>query len=222
MTHFDLVVIEKRNFEICLLKTMENFTRESQRYYIWVCWKNGKGADDIHKELVIAEGTKALSKRTIYRWIEAFEAGQSSVEDAPRSGRPREAVTPLNVNIVEDLISNDPHISIENIQEVIPISTGSIETILHNELSVKKVCAKWIPHFLMRISERELRFPDSFSSILTMAFKILLLGMNHGLISSQFHLRMTIKFGSVEKKTVPKSQERQKIVKNGCFAFSSQ
>lgn len=142
MTHFDLVVIEKRNFEICLLKTMENFTRESQRYYIWVCWKNGKGADDIHKELVIAEGTKALSKRTIYRWIEAFEAGQSSVEDAPRSGRPREAVTPLNVNIVEDLISNDPHISIENIQEVIPISTGSIETILHNELSVKKVCAK--------------------------------------------------------------------------------
>ena len=49
---------------------------------IWVCWKNGKGADDIHKELVIAEGTKALSKRTIYRWIEAFEGGQSSIEDA--------------------------------------------------------------------------------------------------------------------------------------------
>ena len=176
MTHFDLVVIEKRNFEICLLKTMENFTRESQRYYIWVCWKNGKGADDIHKELVIAEGTKALSKRTIYRWIEAFEAGQSSVEDAPRSGRPREAVTPLNVNIVEDLISNDPHISIENIQEVIPISTGSIETILHNELSVKKVCAKWVPHVLsdenkrkrVEISRQLLEYLDNgFQNIIT-------------------------------------------------------
>ena len=140
------MVIEKNIFEICLLKAMENFTRENQRYYIWVCWKNGKGADDVHKELVIAEGTKALSKRTIYRWIEAFEAGQSSIEDAPRSGRPREAVTPSNVNIVEDLISNDPHISIESIQEVIPISAGSIETILRNELSVKKVCAKWVPH----------------------------------------------------------------------------
>src|SRR6185369_15436943 len=108
LTHFDLMVIEKDFFEICLLKTMEIFTRENQRYYIWVCWKNGKGADDIHKELVIAEGTKALSKRTINRWIEAFEAGQSSIEDAPRSGRPREAVTPSNVNIIEDLISNDP------------------------------------------------------------------------------------------------------------------
>jgi transposase len=148
LTHFDLMVIEKRIFEICLLKTMKNFTRENQQYYIWVCRENGKGADDIHKELVIAEGTKALSKRTIYRWIEAFEAGQSSIEDAPRSGRPREAVTPSNVNIVEDLISNDPHISIESIQEVIPISTGSTETILHNELSVKKVCAKWVPHVL--------------------------------------------------------------------------
>ena len=82
--------------------------------------------------------TKALSKRTIYRWIEAFEAGQSSIEDASRSGRPREAATPSNVNIIEDLISNDPHISIESIQEVIPISTGSIETILHEEISVSK------------------------------------------------------------------------------------
>jgi len=52
LTHFDLMVIEKDFFEICLLKTMEIFTRENQRYYIWVCWKNGKGADDIHKELV--------------------------------------------------------------------------------------------------------------------------------------------------------------------------
>jgi len=57
------MVIEKNIFEICLLKAMENFTRENQRYYIWVCWKNGKEADDVHKELVIAEGTKALSKR---------------------------------------------------------------------------------------------------------------------------------------------------------------
>ena len=132
-----------------------NNTRENQRYYIWSCWKSGKEADDIHKDLVITEGSRALSKRTIYRWIEAFEAGQLSIKDAPRSGRSREVVTPLNINIIEDLIiiSGDPHISIENIQKVIPISTGSIETILHNELSVKKVCAKWVlTYFLMRIN----------------------------------------------------------------------
>lgn len=109
-----------------------------------MCWKNGKGADGIHKELATAEGDKALSKRTIYRWIEAFEAGQSSIEDEPRSGRPREAVTPSNINIVENLINDDPHITIESIQQVVAISAGSIETILHNEISVRKVCAKWV------------------------------------------------------------------------------
>ena len=121
---------------------MENSTHENQRYYIWVCWKNGKGADGIHKELIAAEGDKALSKRTIYRWIEAFEAGQSSIEDGSRSGRPREAITPSNINIIENLINDDPHITIESIRQVVPISAGSIETILCNEISVKKVCAK--------------------------------------------------------------------------------
>ena len=155
------MVVENFFFEICLLKTMKNSTCENQRYYIWVCWKNGKGADDIHRELVTAEGSKALSKHTIYCWIEAFEAGQSSIEDAPHSGRPCtcEAVTPSNINIIEDLINNDPHISIESIQEAISISTGSIETILHNEISVKKVCAKWVTHVIT--GERELRFLDN-------------------------------------------------------------
>ena len=87
---------------------MENTTRENQRYYIWVYWKNGKDVTDIHRELVTAEGDKALSKRTIYCWIEAFRAGQLSIEDVPYSGHPRDAVTPSNINIIEDLINNDP------------------------------------------------------------------------------------------------------------------
>jgi len=44
----------------------------------------------------------------IYCWIEAFEAGQLSIEDAPR---PYDAVTPSNIDIIEDLINNDPHIT---------------------------------------------------------------------------------------------------------------
>ena len=67
---------------------MENSTREHQRYYIFVSWKNGKQPSQIHKELEVAEGSKALSLRTIYRWIEAFEEGENSIEDASRSGRP--------------------------------------------------------------------------------------------------------------------------------------
>ena len=146
MTHFDLMVIKKFFFEICLLKTMGNITHENQRYYIWVCWKNGKGTDDIHNKLVIAEGTKALSKCTIYRWIEAFEAGQSNIKDTLHFERPREADTFSNVNIVEDLINNDPHTSIENVQGVITISIEKYKTTLHYEISAKKACLNRSPH----------------------------------------------------------------------------
>ena len=46
---------------------------------------------------------------------------------------------------------------------------------------------------LCRINKRKrVEVSRQLSSILTMAFKILLLGMKHGLISSQFHPRMTM------------------------------
>ena len=77
--------------KICLWK---NFTRENQRYYIWVLLEKGKGVDDVHKKLVIDKWTEALSKRTICRWIELLEAGQLSIEDTPRSGQtPRSCYT---------------------------------------------------------------------------------------------------------------------------------
>ena len=72
---------------------MENSTCEHQWYYIFVSWKNGKQPSEIHKELEVAEGPKALSLCTIYQWIEAFEEGENSIEDASQSGHPHEAVT---------------------------------------------------------------------------------------------------------------------------------
>src|SRR5215470_11654934 len=108
---------------------MENTTREHQWYFVWVRWKNGNDVADIHRMLVNAEGEKALSKRTIYRWVEAFELGHLSVQDEPRSGRPREALSPSNVNIIEDIIKEDPHITVREIREMLPLSLGSIEAI---------------------------------------------------------------------------------------------
>ena len=57
---------------------MKNSTREHQQYYIFVEWKNGTTAADIRQKLVIAEGDKALSLSTIYRWIEAFEQARTA------------------------------------------------------------------------------------------------------------------------------------------------
>ena len=121
---------------------------EQQRYYIFVSWKNGREPTQIHKELVNAEGKHALSLRTVERWIRAFKDGDETISDKPRSGRPREAVTPENIAKVEDLVNDDPHISTTEMASQVGISHERIVHILHSELSLRKVCAKWVPHKL--------------------------------------------------------------------------
>ena len=123
-------------------------SQENQRYYIFVSWKNGRDATKIHEELVNAEGEHALSLSTVRRWVAKFKDGETQVDDRPRSGRPREAVTQEKIAKVQELITNDPHITTQILEDEVGISHDRIVYILHNELNLHKVCAKWIPHKL--------------------------------------------------------------------------
>lgn len=155
---------------------MENFTREHQHAYIFVEWKNGSSAADIRQKLVVAIGDKALSVSAIYRQIEAFEHGKQSIKDEPRSGRPRDAVTPVTIATVENLVSEDRHITTRKLAEVVGISKERIGYILHKELQMRKLCKKWIPHVLtdenrqkrVEISKQLLRILEGgFRNIIT-------------------------------------------------------
>lgn len=129
-------------------------SRENQRYFIFASWKNGRNATQIHEELVNVEGEQALSISTIRRWIATFRDGEEEIKDKARSGRPREAVTSEKIARVEDLVSNDPHISIKELANEVGISRERISYILDEELNLHKLCAKWVPH---RLSEEHKR-----------------------------------------------------------------
>ena len=105
-------------------------------------------AADIHRKLVVAEGDKALSLSTIYRWIEAFEHGQQSIQDEARSGWPHEAITAKAIAMVEQLVNEDRHITTRKLEEEVGISRERIGLILHEELGMRKLCKKWVPHVL--------------------------------------------------------------------------
>ena len=126
-------------------------SRENQRYFIFASWKNGRNATQIHEELVNVEGEQALSISTIRCWIATFKDRE---EDKARSGRPREAVTSEKIARVEDLVSNDPHISTIELANEVGISRERISYILHEELNLHKLCTKWVPH---RLSEEHKR-----------------------------------------------------------------
>ncbi|CAH1985236.1 unnamed protein product [Acanthoscelides obtectus] len=79
-------------------------------------------------------GNKAPHQSTISRWYGEFKRGRVSLSDDPRVGAPKTAVTQENVHDVRKLIIEDRH--------------TSIQKILHEELGVRKLVSRWIPHLL--------------------------------------------------------------------------
>ncbi|CAG8735203.1 12709_t:CDS:2, partial [Ambispora leptoticha] len=119
-------------------------SRQYQHYYTLIRWKNNKTSTEIHAELVIGEGDQAVSLRTVDHWIAAFKAGDEDVEDKPCSGCPHEVTTPETIAKVKELVSDDLHITIRGLADLLDISLERVSYILNEELNMKKICAKWV------------------------------------------------------------------------------
>ena len=127
---------------------MAQFSREQYRFYIFVEWQNGTDVSRIHEKLIKACGHKAPSIRTVRQWVKNFNDGRDCLVDEPRSGRPCEAVMQENVENIHNMLNKDSHKKIQELASETGISVGSTCTVLHKELELHKVAAKWIPHVL--------------------------------------------------------------------------
>ncbi|CAH1983316.1 unnamed protein product [Acanthoscelides obtectus] len=85
---------------------------------------------------------------TISRWYGEFKRGPVSLRDDPKVGAPKTAVTQENVDAVRKLIIEDRHVIYREIEASLKISKISNQTILHEELGVRKLVSRWIPHLL--------------------------------------------------------------------------
>jgi len=56
---------------------------------------------------------------------------------------------------VRNAIEDDQHITIQEISDSYCISVGTVYIIIHDELTTKKVCAKWVPHLLTEAQTKE-------------------------------------------------------------------
>jgi histone-lysine N-methyltransferase SETMAR len=88
--------------------------------------------------------------------------GRTSLEDDPREGRPKSATTPEIIEQLHDMVLDDRRMKVREIAETIGISKEREGYILHEELDMKKLCARWVPRLLtadqkrtrMKISEQ--------------------------------------------------------------------
>ncbi|KAG5332033.1 SETMR methyltransferase, partial [Acromyrmex heyeri] len=88
---------------------------------------------EITAELDNVHSTSAPAFAIVYNCVNEFKRGRTSTCDAPRSGCPIEATTP---EIIHELV------------EATGISHGTMISILHEQLGMKKLSARWVPHLL--------------------------------------------------------------------------
>ena len=82
------------------------------------------------------------------KWSAEFKRGKESIEDDARSGRPKDATTDENVEIVHNLVMCDKRRYLRSIASEEGISFGAVQTILTDILGMSKVSARWVPRIL--------------------------------------------------------------------------
>ncbi len=87
-------------------------------------------------------GDSAPSETTIKRWFADFERGRIDTDDAERSGRPNEAVTPENIKKFHKIVLNDQNVKLRELADMVNKSKERVGFILHEHLSMRKLCSK--------------------------------------------------------------------------------
>lgn len=134
---------------------MSNFVE--QRICIKFCMKNEISASDTLEMLEKAYGNDALSKTRTFEWYKMFKEGRESVEDEPHQRRPKTSTDADHVKEIKDLVLENRRLSVRDIANIVGISKiGSVNTILKDVLSLKRVKSRLVPKFL-NFFERERR-----------------------------------------------------------------
>ena len=108
------------------------------RAVIRYLYLKGKTVKEIHGELADVYGSSAPSYAQIKFRVGEFKRGRTSLEDEARSRRPLDATDEEMCKKVRDLVYSDMQIQVEETVQALGISHGSISTILHDRLGMRK------------------------------------------------------------------------------------
>ncbi|KFM74607.1 Jerky protein, partial [Stegodyphus mimosarum] len=93
-------------------------------------------------------GMECMKHRSVFRWFRDFCSGRSSTDDRPQPGQAPVVISQERVADVECFMKmNQRTTALERVEEI-SMSIGSMNTILHERLRYRKVCAQWAPKHL--------------------------------------------------------------------------
>ena len=123
-------------------------TRQEQRSYVKIAVLWGRNAKECHSELTEALGNRALEYRTVTRWAAAFQRGRIASASMRRSGRPRSVRTDVVCAVIAQCLEDDRRWSLQELQAQTDIDQATVHKILREDLHMRKITAKWVPHAL--------------------------------------------------------------------------
>lgn len=127
-----------------------------QRYCIKFCQKLGDTQSETIRKIQKAFGDDAMGVTQIKEWYNRFKNGRNSADSDQRTGRPSTCRNPEIINKVHSLIVEDRRLTVREIANDIGISEGSAHTILTEDLSMRRVAAKFVPK-LLSCEQKEFR-----------------------------------------------------------------
>ena len=123
-------------------------TNDDQRVYIKIETLRGKVPTEIHSSLMEVCGVETVDRSTISCWAQRFREGRLSIENDPKSGRPRTSTDDQSVEHVLQILEEDRRMTCEEIAHCAEISRVSAYRILTERLHKRRIAAQWVVHDL--------------------------------------------------------------------------
>jgi hypothetical protein len=107
--------------------------------------KEGLKPNEIHSNFINIYGDSPPSFSTIKKRAAEFKRGRTNLEDDPHEGSLKSVTTTTEIiKQVHHMILNDERMKVREIAKTIGISKECVGYILHKELDMKKLCARWV------------------------------------------------------------------------------
>lgn len=119
-----------------------------QRAVIKFQAKLGTSATKTFEMMQKVYGDNCLSRGRIFDWHKQFREGRVELEDDYRQPKTRNARTPEMIENIREIITNDPNATTRVIADILGISNSTVQTILTEDLQLRKVCTAFLSHNL--------------------------------------------------------------------------
>ena len=116
-----------------------------ERYAIKLCFKLGKNATETYGMLQTGFRASCMNRASVFEWHKRFKEGRESVRDDERCGRSNEVRAPELIGQIKNFMDKDRCVSIS---AQFDVSVGTVHTIIHEELKMRKIYAKFVPRVL--------------------------------------------------------------------------